>query len=102
MNLLVGVFGAAKYAAAIASGDIASEEVTEQRREVCRACPSRVRKSPMPGVAESDWCGSPMEETEKTCGCLLFAATMVASKECPQKKWLATERAPKSAPYQRS
>lgn len=87
MNALTGIYGAAKFAAALASGDVASDEVSEQRREVCRGCPSRVRKPGLPGLPDSDWCGEPMEETPTTCGCLLYGKTMVASERCPAGKW---------------
>lgn len=87
MNILTGIFGAAKFAAAVATGDVADDGTTEARRDICRACPSRVRKI-APGAAfESDWCGEPLSPTDATCGCLLLGKTMVKSERCPQGKW---------------
>jgi hypothetical protein len=84
---LTGVKGAARYAEALASGDWADDAAIEHRRSTCRACRSRVRLTVLGESAESDWCGEPLVETETTCGCLIFAATAVGSKACPQGKW---------------
>lgn len=90
--------GAAKFAAAVASGDVACDEDVAYRRGVCRACPSRERVQ-VPGASEpSDWCGPPLEDRTNvpltiegkevpTCGCLLAGKTMVASEYCPQGLW---------------
>lgn len=87
MNILTGIFGAAKFAAAVASGNIADEETVLRRREKCRNCPSRVRAVAPGAVFESDWCGPALEETPTTCGCLILGKTLVGSESCPQAKW---------------
>lgn len=87
MNPLVGIYGAAKFAAAWATGDVATAETTEARRAVCRQCPSRVRAIAPGAVFESDWCGRPLKETGATCGCLIYGKTMIGSERCPQGKW---------------
>lgn len=83
--------GAAKYAAAIAAGDLADDETTARRRAICRECPSRVRLTVKGATSESDWCGPPFESrldaALPTCGCLIAAKTAVASEPCPQGRW---------------
>ena len=86
----VAAKGAAKFAAAVEAGDIASAATVAARRSVCRACPSRVRVTVMGAVAASDWCGQPFVETageRPTCGCLLAGKTSVGSERCPQGRW---------------
>lgn len=86
-----GAKGAAKFAAAVASGDMADSLTMETRRAVCRACPS-LRLVKIPGATEaSHWCGEPlvdrMGEPLPTCGCLCAAKTAVGSERCPQGRW---------------
>lgn len=83
---LVGVRGSERYLEAIAMGDVADASIVALRRAVCRGCPSRVRKA-LPGAKKSDWCGPPLKETGRTCGCLLAGKSIVASESCPQRKW---------------
>ncbi len=92
-----GVKGAAKFAAATATGDIADDATIEARRAICRECTYRVRKMHPLGMigvdAESDWCGEPLVETPTTCGCLLAGKTAVGSEGCPQELWGPVQRA---------
>jgi len=91
LQVLNGMRGAEKFVTAIASGDVAPPELVAARIEVCRACPHKVeRKLPLM-VAESSWCGPPLEEhmdeLRPTCGCLLAGKVRVESERCPQDKW---------------
>lgn len=95
-KLLTAAHGGLTWAKAIATGDVAPEEVTEQRRQICNACPMRTVAKLAGMDAESTWCGPPFEdhtteadEAKRSCGCLLYGATLVASKSCPQGKWIA-------------
>lgn len=90
-KIVHGMEGAREYAEAIAAGDVCTKAVTEARRAHCRTCPSLVRTSLL-GLAPTLWCGEPLQNNlsdpeRPTCGCAMFTATMVASKECPQKRW---------------
>lgn len=87
MMALNGVYGAGRFLAAAASGDIADDATVDERRAVCRECPYRVRKTAIGAIAESDWCGQPLEVTKNTCGCLVSGKTLVASESCPSGKW---------------
>lgn len=97
----VGVKGAAKYARAVALGDIASADEIMRRREICRGC-NAYNVALFPAEqggdstdAPSAWCGPALVEIlhegvpieERSCGCLLAGKTAVASEECPRKKW---------------
>lgn len=86
-----GVWGAGRYAVALAEGDWAEDEIIEMRRAVCKNCPSRVTKAPVVGSEPSDWCGPPIHDgygdTPPTCGCHLLAKTAVGSERCIQGKW---------------
>lgn len=75
--------GGAKFARAWITGDRASESDRAARREVCLACPSRVRTKVMGADGPSDWCGQPFTETLRTCGCLIPAKISIASESCP-------------------
>lgn len=105
MNPLTAVKGAAAYATAKATGDIAPRAEQERRLAVCRACPNlQVRVLPVVGGV-GGFCGEPAEETATTCGCLVgrgpaaatraealpglrpAGATEVASKRCPAGWW---------------
>lgn len=102
----VGVKGAAKFAAAVARGDVAAPEVIELRRACCRACEARtVGLFPKEhGGDETDapsaWCGPALVELlhegapigERYCGCLIAGKTSVASEACPRGTWDAVER----------
>lgn len=89
-------YGARKYAAAIASGDIAHETHIRMRRGTCRACPSMWVGIAKEDTEESSWCGRPepggMNAALPTCGCFIAGKTAVASEECPQGKWKAVKR----------
>ncbi len=84
---LVGVYGGAKFVALSMMGDRASDEAVVSRRAVCRECPYRVRKVAPSALGESDWCGEPLVETARTCGCLIAGKTIIGSESCPQGKW---------------
>ena len=82
LPLWIGAKGAARYAGAWLAGDRASDEETERRRAVCRACPTRTVKW------DSDFCGAPfIEAPGVSCGCLCSAKTAIASEQCPAGKW---------------
>ena len=97
----VGVKGAAKFAEAVARGDVASAEVIEARRSECRACEARTvglfpkEHGGDETDAPSSWCGPALVEllhegvpiAERYCGCLIAGKTCVASEECPRGKW---------------
>jgi len=61
--------GAAKYAAAVAGGDIASPETQALRLVRCSDCQAATRRLFLGRRAL--WCGEPFVETADTCGCLL-------------------------------
>lgn len=119
MSLWHGIKGAAKYAAAVAAGDVATDEVAAARAAVCAACPScKMYTVPSFGGEARAWfCGPAFEDRRgeawtPTCGCAvgfgsererrveLTAAgkTCVASESCPQSRWLATFPAPTTLP----
>lgn len=103
-KLWVGAKGAAKYAAAVATGDIADEVVAAARFEGwCMSCPSvkhRRARLQDQGV-EVYYCGPELEEhfdsVMPTCGCLVGLTvggqaqpggkTVVRSQMCPQRRW---------------
>lgn len=75
----MAIAGASKYAAAVASGDVADEEAKALRIGRCRTCPSlTLHTVPVLGVV-SGFCGQPFhdgaDETPRTCGCLTAVAT---------------------------
>lgn len=95
-KMLTAAKGGVTWATALATGDVADEETTEKRRAICRDCPMKT-VAQLPGMTSpSSWCGKPLEDHTKepelearSCGCLLFGKTMVASESCPQQKWTA-------------
>jgi hypothetical protein len=88
--------GAEKYRHAVASGDVASELLQEERANKCWACPSSTSRTTASN-ATGVFCGAPFRETPITCGCLVSiriegktyagGKTVVASEQCPQKRW---------------
>ena len=77
MSLWTALSGAAKYAAAVASGDIADAESLRLRVARCRTCPSlRVHLIPLTG-AYAGFCGVPFKDgtadDPPVCGCLTTA-----------------------------
>src|SRR5690606_1028433 len=98
-------YGARKYVRAILAGDIASDAVIEERRDICRRCPSQWYGQAAEDTGESLWCGKPepggMDRALPTCGCFLAGKTAVASEACPQGKWGAVQPATVSAPRRR-
>lgn len=81
--------GAETFLAAIAHGDIASEERYAARLAQCGACPSRVDETAPGASAPSSWCGRALKpgHDPPTCGCCLLVACLVGSKTCPQRRW---------------
>ena len=83
--------GAAKYAAAIATGEIADDATAQARKASCLSCPARRREQVKGADTPSDWCGEPFRDLtrtpERTCGCLLAAKTLVGSETCPRGRW---------------
>lgn len=92
----MAAYGARKYAAAIASGDIAPDIHIRMRRGICKACPSMWVGIAKEDTEESSWCGRPepggMNAALPTCGCFIAGKTAVASEACPQNKWKAVTR----------
>lgn len=84
---LNGVYGAGKFLAAAMTGDLADDATVDARRAVCRDCPYRVRMVAPGAMGESDWCGTPLTVTAKTCGCVCAAKTLVKSESCPSGRW---------------
>lgn len=84
---LNGVYGASKFLAAAVSGDIADDATVDARRAVCRDCPHATVKVAPGALAESTWCGEPLQVTSHTCGCLCAGKTLVKSERCPSGKW---------------
>lgn len=86
--------GAKRYVMAIASGDLAPKHVIDERIKKCAVCPSRVSHP----VHKTRWgsCGPAFVDRTKepgaTCGCPIEMACMVASKSCPQGKWIGVAR----------
>lgn len=107
MSLWHAIEGAAKYAAAVATGDIASPTEQARRAAICGACLS-LRMYKVPGISGESrawFCGQAfvdnLAQRTPTCGCLvghgserekrveLTAAgkACVGSERCPQAKW---------------
>lgn len=92
-HVWVGVRGGGRYAKAVASGDVARDEVIEERlrgERGCLACPA-VTQSVEAGGYVAHWCGRAFEERIDehggTCGCLCEAKASVASEACPRGRW---------------
>lgn len=95
-KLLNAAKGGATWAAALATGDVADEATVETRRAICRDCPARTIRQLPSMTSPSAWCGEPFADRttaekveDRSCGCLLFGKTLVASQSCPQDKWRA-------------
>ena len=106
------IAGAAKYAAAMALGDVAPPEVQQKRAATCATCPHSWRYTlPVLNVVY-ETCGPEGRENlhgtdVPTCGCLVYyvepqdaidrdtehmrarpaGKTCVASESCPQNRW---------------
>ena len=90
-----GVMGAARW---ISCRPVA-DGVAEQRASVCRACPSLVPMRVRGTVLAAGFCGDPLAQTNRTCGCLVLwsgdgtkpaapAGKVTCQGEaCPQAKW---------------
>ena len=91
LSILNGMRGAEKFAAAIASGDVASMALVQARMDICRECPHKTNRRLPLMQTESSWCGQPLEdhmdELRPTCGCLIAGKVRVESERCPQDKW---------------
>ena len=98
--------GAAKYVAAIATGDIATPETQERRAKLCAGCPDRNRYT---ALGMYVWtCGTAgvdrKDANPPTCGCIVLSGsrnqtsaeaagkTVVASERCPQGRWGSSSR----------
>lgn len=80
--------GAERFAVAILSGDVATEQERERRAAICRECPTRKRVRVLGAVLESDWCGTPFVAVDGvSCGCLLAGKVSVQSETCPGGRW---------------
>lgn len=88
-RLMVGAAGAAKFATALARGDVAPDCEVKYRRSVCLSCPTRKRLQVGEMEAPGDWCGNPLmpADSPPSCGCLIYGKTLVGSEVCPQGKW---------------
>jgi len=76
MSGWTAIKGAAKYAAAVALGDIALPQLQEERAAQCRVCPHlTMRRGLIPGRL-TGWCGPALREqtSPPTCGCLVLWA----------------------------
>ena len=88
----VGLKGAKRYVAAVASGDIALPQVQDARLQKCRECEALTVVA-IPMEAQPGFCGSPVEERmtgpvqQRFCGCLVVAKAAVGSETCPRGKW---------------
>ncbi len=71
-----GAVGLAKAATGI---DRPPEQIIEERRKICRACPHAVPC--VANVGKRCKCAK--------CGCLLRAKTAVMEESCPLQKWVA-------------
>lgn len=89
--------GAAKYRAAVAEGDIATDCRADQRMSECLDCPSRTCEPTSVAGVVAGFCGPAFEELPDTCGCLITVTidgnpwpagkAVVSSETCPQGKW---------------
>lgn len=103
--------GSTRYIKALALGDIAADEVTEERVKTCAGCASMVVRTGMLDLADGKGvrgvrimhCGPPFEERPAeglrgpTCGCLVGilidgkpraeGKTRVGSERCGQGEW---------------
>jgi hypothetical protein len=90
--------GAGEYRAAVAAGDIATEEEQARRVRVCGGCGRRTDEPKAVGVAH--WCGEAFEDRSDaggTCGCLVALTVdgvmhaagraVVGSEGCPLGLW---------------
>ncbi len=123
MSLWTALAGAGRYAAAVASGDIADAEALRLRVARCRTCPTaRIHAVPLTG-AWSAFCGPPFVdrtgEEPASCGCLVAWAPAqptdgdqatirlrvlaalqpagklcVASERCPAGRWESCNQVP--------
>ena len=78
MKWWTGLKGAARYVAARAAGDVASPEQERDRAATCAACPNLVRREAVAlwgfqAMPVLFFCGEPLTETAKTCGCITLA-----------------------------
>ena len=89
--LWLGLDGAAEYVSAIAAGDVVDTTTKAERDASCLACPSRTPVQGHPTYI--GYCGTPlvprMDAKPPTCGCLCDAANVVASRGCPQDRYVA-------------
>lgn len=81
--------GARRYLEAVASGDVASDEVIDARLGTCAECDACTPLPSHPEIAVG-YCGEPfVEDTERrTCGCLIRGKVCVRSEECPRRLWV--------------
>ena len=80
-----GALGVGKVAMGVG---LATVEVIEQRRAICRGCEIAVECAKSPG--RKCWCGNPamvVMGKGKGCGCSIEIKTRVASEICPEGKW---------------
>jgi hypothetical protein len=102
-TLWTALKGAESYRAAMAAGDVASEDEQLSRAAICAACPSRTSRRVDSIKATASYCGEPFndrtaEADKPSCGCLVTISvdgqplgpagkTMIKSEACPQKRW---------------
>ena len=77
MTAWTAIVGAARYAAAVAAGDVAGDEAKALRIAQCRTCLSlTVHRVPLLGCYAA-FCGTPFQEGPGACGCLVASAPAV-------------------------
>lgn len=85
----VGMRGAARYASAVAAGDVADDATIDARLSRCGRCTARCADPDVPEAV--GWCGPPFEAATlpdgPTCGCLLEAKAAVKSETCLRGRW---------------
>ena len=74
------VAGAVKRCKSVAGIGIASNDIIESRRAMCRTCPHADPCAP-PWASKKCVCGK--------CGCPLKHKTRLADETCPAEKWVA-------------
>ncbi len=95
------VKGAARYVAAVASGDVVTTTEAIGRLARCQRCeafterpdPVRLTIDGTPTELHAYYCGEPFKESARTCGCLLAVGQspagkmLVGSEQCPRGEW---------------
>ncbi len=97
--LWVALRGAARYAQAVASGDVADDATARERVAVCSVCPVHDVVATSKAGVFAGYCGT-SDVPGVSCGCLVTLTvfgddrtmtaagkTLVGSERCPRGKW---------------